>query len=117
MGYLTVHERSICEQNGIEGRPHPSVVSSNACAQKRASERTARRSVRARARVDGSIDIFSMDRGSSSALPCVGRIGRVGRPEDGWMVGKNHARFGRAPRRDSKEELFFPFFLGVFGGS
>lgn len=110
MGYLTVHKRSIREQNGIEGRPHPSVVSSNACAQKRASERTARWSVRARARVDGSIVIFSMHRFSSSALPRVGRIGRVGRPEDGWTDGTNHAaldaRRGATRRRNDLSRFF-----------
>lgn len=69
---------------------HPSIVPSvgrvveRVCAEAR--ERTARWSVRAYARVDGSIDIFSMHRVSSSAFACVGRVGRVGRMR-GWLDG------------------------------
>lgn len=98
---------------------HPSIVPSvgrvveRVCAEAR--ERTARWSVRAYARVDGSIDIFSMHRVSSSAFACVGRVGRVGRMR-GWLDGWEKPRAlwtGAAARLCERGSI--PCFF--FGGS
>lgn len=95
---------------------HPSIVPSvgrvveRVCAEAR--ERTARWSVRASARVDGSIDIFSMHRVSSSAFACVGRIGRVGRMR-GWLDGweKPRALWTGAAARLCERGSILCFFL------
>ena len=117
MGYLTVYERSIRARNGmyrgsssIHPSFHPTVgrVVERVCAEAR--ERTARWSVRASASMDRS-GIFSMHRVSSSSFACVGRIGRVGRPEDGWMVGLEKPRRGATLR--ARKESILSFFWRV----
>ena len=114
MGYFTVYERSIREQNGIyrgSSSVQPSIRRSCRRTRVRRSARAHRALVRPRVRVDGSIG-YIFDASGVVVVVRVRRSHRSRRTSRGWMdgwIGKT------TPRCDSESEEGIDSFLFLAG--